>query len=135
MTPLEAQLLTDEGLKLRPYTDTAGKLTIGIGRNLQDVGISQEEALYLLRNDIITAKKTLSVALPWTSDLDSNRLDALTNMCFNLGINRLKGFHNFLAALQAKDWTTASSEMLSSLWAHQVGARAVRLAKIIKDGQ
>src|SRR4051812_27390106 len=33
------QLIIDEGLKLSPYTDTVGKLTIGVGRNLTDVGI------------------------------------------------------------------------------------------------
>ena len=37
---LTSALRRDEGCVLNPYRCTAGKLTIGIGRNLDDVGIS-----------------------------------------------------------------------------------------------
>src|SRR5690348_5514883 len=97
---LEEQLLRDEGLLLKPYKDSVGKLTIGIGRNLDDVGISREEALTLLQNDIDRAGAWLRTNLPWTLSLDEIRRAALTNMAFNLG-GRLGEFRKFLAHLQA----------------------------------
>jgi len=55
-------------LRLKPYRDSVGKLTIGVGRNLDDVGISAEEADVLLANDIAKAQAELKQALPWTAN-------------------------------------------------------------------
>jgi len=128
------QLVRDEGLQLKTYKDSVGKLTIGVGRNLDDVGISRAEAMALLANDVQNAVTQIEQHLPWAAGLDEVRLGALINMCFNLGIGRLLNFKNFLAALQAGDYQTASAEMLSSLWARQVGSRAQRLAMQIQTG-
>jgi lysozyme len=128
------QLARDEGVRLRPYTDTVGKTTIGVGRNLDDVGISREEAMALLANDIKNASDRVEQEFPWASQLDEARHGALVNMCFNMGVGRLLGFHKFLAALEAGDFKTASTEMLQSQWAQQVGARAQRLAQQIETG-
>lgn len=129
------QLIRDEGMRLHPYKDTVGKLTIGIGRNLDDVGISEGEAQTLCTNDISHALASLDANLPWTGGLDEVRLAALTNMCFNIGIGRLMGFKNFLAALEAGDYAKAGEEMESSLWYGQVGARAYRLKIQIETGE
>src|SRR6266567_1031028 len=133
MTLLD-QLTRDEGLRLKPYKDSVGKLTIGVGRNLDDVGISRDEALLLLANDIQNAKDRIEQELPWAGNLDEVRLAALVNMVFNMGIGRVMQFHKFLAALAAVDFKTASTEMLSSHWAEQVGPRAQRLAIQIESG-
>ena len=119
---------------MHPYVDSVGKTTIGIGRNLNDVGITQAEAIYLCSNDIQNATQHLEQSLPWTSSLDDVRRDALIAMTFNMGIGRLCGFKKFLSALQAGDWKTARNEMLDSQWASQVGARAYRLAIQIETG-
>jgi len=132
---LEDQLKRDEGLRLRPYKDTVGKTTIGIGRNLDDVGISEEEALVLLANDIKRADDALSEAFPWTLALDDARRAVLVNMTFNMGIHGLAQFRHFLAAVEAGSWTTARVEMLDSKWADQVGARAQRLAIQLESGE
>jgi lysozyme len=131
---LTEQLIRDEGIRLHPYRDTVGKLTIGIGRNLDDIGITREEAIMLLQNDIATAKDQLLLQLPWVMELDDARRDALINMTFNLGIGHLLGFKKFLAALRAGDYQVASQEMLDSTWAQQVGPRAHRLAVQIETG-
>ena len=133
MTLVE-QLIRDEGLYLHPYTDTVGKLTIGVGRNLTDVGISRAEATTLLIGDIQNATDHLAQYLPWTIALDEARHAALVNMCFNMGIVGLCGFKKFLAALEAEDFAGAAKEMLDSQWANQVGARALRLAVQIENG-
>jgi lysozyme len=132
---LEEQLMRDEGVYYKPYRDAVGKLTIGVGRNLDDTGITKEEVMFLLRNDIARARSQLALRLPWSSALDPVRRDALTNMCFNLGIGHLLAFRNFLGALEAGDYAAAALEMLDSVWARQVGPRAHRLALQIQTGQ
>ena len=132
---LKDQLLRDEELRLTPYTDSVGKLTIGVGRNLTDKGISFQEAQLLLTNDISAATADLQAALPWTAMLDNVRKGALLNMTFNLGIGGLLEFHDFLARMERGDFPGAAGAMLDSLWARQVGARATRLSIQIEKGE
>ncbi len=134
MALLKRELIRDEGLRLQPYRCTVGKLTIGVGRNLDDVGISETEADTLLENDIGRAMAGLDRALPWWRDLSDARQRALVNMCFNLGLSRLSGFHGMLAALRRGDFDGAAREALNSAWARQVGARATRVAAMIGEG-
>lgn len=131
---LKKELIRDEGQRLKPYRCTAGKLTIGVGRNLDDVGLSADEAAYLLGNDIARVMAELDKALPWWRGLSEVRQRALANMAFNLGVPRLLGFARMLAALQAGQWDEAAKQALASKWAQQVGARSDRIAKMIKEG-
>jgi|SRR6267154_1816253 len=128
------QLKRDEGLRLKPYTDTAGKLTIGVGRNLTDVGIYDEEADFLLVRDIARIQGQLS-AFAWYQRLDEVRKGAIENMAFNLGLHGLLGFPHFLSAVAKQDWITAASELANSVWARQVGDRATRLEQQIVNGE
>jgi len=131
---LEEQLMRHEGLRLKPYRCTAGKLTIGVGRNIEDVGISRAEAMAMLRNDILTARLGLEKAVPGFLGLSSRRQMALIDMCFNLGLPRFLAFKRMLAAIAAGDFAQAAEEMLDSAWANQVGQRAVTLATMMRDG-
>lgn len=132
---LADQLLRHEDFKSKPYRDTAGKLTIGIGRDLDDVGITLEEARALLANDIERAARALDDKIPWWRHLDDVRQDVLANMCFNMGIHRLVKFEEMLAACSRGAYGVAADEMLDSLWAKQVGARANELAGQMRMGQ
>lgn len=134
MTILD-QLKRDEGKRLRPYKDSVGKLTIGYGRNLDDEGISDDEAELMLANDIENHRRDLFRALPWVVSLDEVRLAVLLNMCFNVGIAGLCGFKQTLSLVQQQKWDAAADEMLQSKWATQVGPRAHRLALQLKTGQ
>jgi lysozyme len=131
---LSAQLKIDEDERSKPYKDTVGKLTIGVGRNLDDVGLSPDEIQYLLGNDIARVKADLDRAMPWWSQMTDARQNVLANMCFNLGLSRLGGFVNTLAAMQAGKYDAAADGMLASKWATQVGARAQRLAVTMRKG-
>lgn len=131
---LKRQLIVDEGLRLRPYRCTAGKLTIGIGRNLDDLGITREEALMLAENDIIRVEQELDATLPWWREMSERRQQALANMCFNLGIQRLLKFTNTLAAMEQGDYEAAAAGMKASAWFRQVGERAVRLVDAMRRG-
>jgi lysozyme len=133
MTLVE-RLIKHEGLRLKPYTCPAGKLTIGVGRNLEDRGITEEEAMMMLQNDIIACRKECYSNFIWYGEMDELRQEVILEMCFNLGITRLKGFKKMLKACELKNYTLASQEMLTSLWARQVGNRAKNLAKIMEKG-
>ena len=132
---LEHRLTKDEGLRLKPYHCSAGKLTIGIGRNIEERGISQAEALFLLRNDIETCESELRANFTFFEELSDIRQEVLLNMCFNLGISRLKQFKKMIQALDQEDYARAAREMLDSRWANQVGKRAVQLAHEMKTGK
>lgn len=133
-TMIEEELIRDEGLKLKPYMCPAGKLTIGIGRNIEDVGISEDEALYLLRNDIENCNTDLTEMGFQFYNFSPNRWRVLVNMRFNLGPNRFRQFKKMIAALRDGDYEKAADEMMDSKWARQVGDRANRLAKMMREG-
>lgn len=131
----EKMLLVDEGCKLFPYRDTRGILSIGIGRNLEDKGISKLEAQYLFQNDITDSIRQCRDQIPCFENLDIIRQCILVDMCFNLGIRGLLGFKKMLAAIEAEDYRQAAEEMIDSRWHRQVGLRALRLEKMMRYGK
>jgi len=150
MNRIKVQLVRHEGLRLKPYRCTAGKLTIGIGRNLDDRGISQKEAYAMLERDIQDCEQWLIDKIPVVyNKLDEARQSVLLNMCISipqsrfaplrepcyLGINGLLGFKNTLAFMKAGDWERAANGMLASKWAKQVGIRAIELSELMRKGK
>ena len=135
MSRLHDMLIRHEGLRLKPYLDTKKKLTIGVGRNLDDVGITRDEAWALLNNDIARVRREVKRAFPWFSKVNPVRKDVVLNMVFNLGLQRFRGFRKAIAAIKAKDWDEAARQMLDSRWAGQVGRRARELAAMMRRGK
>lgn len=131
---LRIDLIKAEGLKLKPYTDTVGKTTIGCGRNLSDVGISLSEAYYLLDNDIDRAIRGIAEKCPWFLKLNDARQNVIVEMVFNLGIGGFLEFGHTIAAIQRADYQGAAMAMLQSKWAKQTGSRAARLAATMETG-
>lgn len=130
MSVLE-QIKIDEGFSGSPYLDTVGKNTIGYGRNLDDNPLTEEEAEYLLKNDL----KKVSYEcckLSYYSELSMERRSVILNMVYNLGMPRFKKFKRMNKALSDKNYLLASIEMLDSKWAKQVGDRAIRLSEQMK---
>lgn len=127
------QLRRDEGVRNKVYNDSRGIPTIGVGRDLRDVGLTDEEVDHLLLNDIGRVRAQLAQFV-WYTELDGVRQGAIENMAFNLGVNGLLHFPHFLAALARQDWTTAAAEMANSVWAQEVGDRATRLEQQIATG-
>jgi len=123
-----------EGYSGKPYRDTAGKLTIGYGRNLDDAGITEAEAIFMLTSDLRRAEKECISAFKWFGCLNKIRREVIIEMCFNLGLPKLKSFKKMLEAIKEGDYDTAAAEMLNSRWAKQVGRRAETLANLMKRG-
>ncbi|AJP72916.1 glycoside hydrolase family protein [Sphingomonas hengshuiensis] len=162
---LRQELIRDEGLKLRVYRCSAGKRTIGVGRNLDDVkirpseskalgittasaiakGITRDQAMVLLDSDIDACERDLDAKLPWWRGLDDVRQRVLLNMCFNLGIGfppkpgakgeGLRAFMNTLAAIASRRFEDAALGMEASAWHRQVGDRARRLEAMMRTGR
>ncbi len=122
-----------EGLSLKPYRCNAGKLTIGFGRNLEDVGIDVNEAEIMLSADLQKAEEELKNKVPFYKQLSLVRKGVLLNMAFNLGITGLLKFKNMLSAMERRDYDTAADEMLDSKWAKEVGSKADELAQMMKE--
>jgi lysozyme len=131
---LTQELVRDEGVRLKPYRCTAGKLTIGVGRNIEDNGISHEEAAFMLKADIKNCERDLDTLLPDWRGMSDARQRVMLNMTFNMGRARLSGFKKFLACLKANDFAGAADQMMDSAWATQVGQRAVRLRDMMLEG-
>lgn len=131
-TTLEELIIRDEGIKLHAYEDHLGYLTLGVGRLIdkrKGGGISREEALLLLHNDLKKCRDGVHKELPWSKNLSPIRQAVLISMAFQMGIAGLLGFRNTLAMIQRGDFKAAASGMLNSRWATQTPARAKRLAK------
>lgn len=137
MSKLVAQLKRHEGVKSHAYKCTANMITVGVGRNIDEnggIGLSDDEINYLLENDIKRCKQEL-IALSWFTDLDSVRQDALVNLCFNLGLTRLMGFNNAMAAMAEGDYERAADEFYDSRWAKQVKSRADEVCEMVRTGR
>ena len=131
---LTEKLKYEEGCELMPYKDTVNKLTIGIGRCLDERGITMEEAEFLLKTDISIVMTELNDSFPWWSNLSEKRQLIMCDLVFNLGMPKLKNFVKFLAAMEIEDWVNAHDELLDSNYADQVPNRAKRNAQTILKG-
>ena len=146
------RLALHEGLRLTPYRCSKGKLTVGVGRNLEDnpltaaeekvlgrfdisKGITKSEAYYLLGNDIRRVTRECRQNIPFFEHLDDERQYALVDMAFNLGINGLLKFKKMLAFMGVGNYRQAAAECLNSQYAKEVGPRARRIASTIETGR
>ncbi len=134
ISKLKSMLIRHESLKLKPYVCTSGKITIGCGRNLEDKGISREEADFMLENDIRDAVKDLKEIFVDFETFTANRQMALVDMIFNLGRAGFEKFTKTIGLIRIGNWKRASLEALDSKWMSQVGVRAQELAWMIETG-
>ena len=130
MTDLLSRVMASEGFRNMPYRDSRGFLTVGYGCNL-DAGISRYAAGALCQAQLDEARSEIQ-GYPWYQSCDPPRQDVLTELAFNMGPQKLLGFHNMLAALVGQNWGAAADELQNSAWFGQVGTRAPPLVAIIR---
>jgi lysozyme len=138
MKRLIETLKRHEGVKYYVYKDHLGYETIGVGRCLKQgvgLGLTHDEVDYLLMNDINRCLEELDAAFPWFKDLTEIRREAMINLCFNLGLTRLRKFEKALAAMSIHNYEEAADEFLDSRWAKQVGNRATEVTEMIRTGE
>lgn len=131
---LKAALVRDEGRRAKVYMDSVGIPTVGVGRNLQDKGLSNKEIDVLLENDIAECVNDLVASFAWFATLDEVRQHVVLNMRFQLGPSRFRSFKTMLAAIARQDYAAAADAMRFSKWADQVPVRANRLIEEMRSG-
>lgn len=126
-----------EGRRARPYLDTAvpPRITIGVGRNLTDVGLFDDEIDLLLWNDLQRAERDLRHRWSWVTDLDEVRQAVLIDLTINLGIGGLAKFTRTIAAIQARRFDEAADHLMASRWYQQVKTRGVRIVRMLRTGE
>jgi lysozyme len=129
-----AQLKIDEGVRLKPYVDSAGKFTIGCGRNLTDDGISDAEMEVLLANDVNDAAVVAASTFNFDATISDERKAALCNLAFNLGEHTLSTFTTFIGLVLARDWNGAADDLVQTRYATEVGPRAQRICDKLRSG-
>ena len=130
---IKALLSLEEGVRLFPYTDTRGKLTVGIGHNLSDDGISTGVANLMFVEDLTNAQVVLQTCLPSWQTLDEVRQAVMLDLAFNLS-HELFGFRTFLGYMADKHFDDAASDLVTTLWYTQVGVRGPRLVTMLRSG-
>lgn len=109
--------------------------TVGIGWThgvTLDSTMEIDTALRKTEGEAREVHGTLLNTLTWYRGASLATKSTLINMAYNLGLKGLLSFKNTLAYMKAGQWDQASANMLKSLWAKQVGGRAVELARRIK---
>jgi lysozyme len=125
---VKQQIKQDEGLRLKPYKCTAGKLTIGYGYNLEN-GIPQHIADMLFDLSMQNAtREAVSIISDYDLKPSWQLRDILIQMCFQLGGRGVRGFKKMLTALEKGDFKSAGEEMLNSKWHKDTPKRCERLA-------
>jgi len=137
MSKLVQMLRLHEGVRYKVYVCSEGYETIGVGRNISEggLGLSKDEVDYLLVNDIKRVQDELTRSYPWFARLDEVRRDAMVDICFNIGLTKLRGFVNALAAMSRSQYEIAADEFMDSRWSQQVGDRAVEVTDMIRTGE
>lgn len=130
----EGAVRNDSGRHL-VYKCPAGKLTIGYGRNLEDLGLSEDEAKLLLENDILRCCEALGREYPWFKELSGARRDAVINIFYNLGATKFRTFKKAITAMERREYKEAGREFLDSRWATQVRGRALTLADMVATNE
>jgi lysozyme len=133
MIDIKEMLRKHEGYRRFAYKDSVGKISVAIGRNLEDRGITEAEALYLLDNDIEDFTKQLRDRLYWFDSIHEDAKIVLIDMAFNMGLGGLLTFHETLEHIKNENYKAASVSMLQSKWANQVGVRAIELSDILRS--
>lgn len=137
-TALKNDLLHDEGFVSTAYQDHLGYWTIGIGRLVdkrRGGGITLDEAMYLLDNDINRKLEALESRWPRYKELSEVRQRAVLNMCFQLGVDGFMKFKKAITAMEIGNYERAALELLDSKWAKQTPSRAKRICAMIKTNK
>ena len=135
MDSLLDRIKRHEGFSAFPYQDTTHHTTIGWGRNLDERGISKDEAEIMLQNDIdVAAKRFGDLPDEVQGNCNDVRRDVLIEMIFQMGYMGVLKFKRMLGAISAGDFERASKEMFMSKWASQTPSRCAEMSEAMKNG-
>jgi len=130
LEPVQILIISNEGYRQKPYKCTADKLTVGYGTNLEDRGITEDESLYILNNDLKLIRMNMD-AHDLTGFMTDSQEAAIMDMAYNLGWSGLMKFEKMIFSIKCADYEQAAKELLDSRYARQVPNRAKRNAALL----
>jgi lysozyme len=131
-----------EGVRTKPYKDSVGLWTIGVGHLIGDGKslppewnreFSMAEIDALFAEDFEHHKKAAE-KIPGYSSANKATQGALIDLTFNMGAAWYKKWPNFIKALVAGNMQQAAEELQGSKWYQQVKGRAANIVALIKSG-
>jgi len=137
-----AMIQRHEGFKQRPYKDSLGLWTIGVGHLIGDGKslpaewdreFSLEEIQKLFAGDYIKHKMA-AMKIPGFDTLNSSGQAALIDITYNMGPTWWHRWPTFTKDMQAHDIAGAAASLEDSKWYTQVGARAREVVGLLKSG-
>lgn len=136
----------EEGFRARPYIDTEGYPTVGVGFLIGPKGSAVSNYTFSLSKNVsdvwlqeivdarlkdMQSHPSIAAAL---KQCNPARADVLQSMAYQMGINGLAAFKNTLAMVAEGNFAGAAAGMLNSKWATQTPKRAQRHAEVMRTG-
>lgn len=126
-----------EGRRNKPYRCPAGRLTIGVGHNMEARPLPRDMQAFLDKHGYITDGMVDQLLITDLGDAMRDAIEvvgaqvwdtltlarqyAIIDMTFTLGAGGLRKFRRFLAAVRAGEWTRAADEIRASRYYRQLG--------------
>lgn len=149
----ESLIKRHEGLRLRAYLDTKGKLTIGYGLNLdaaaakaicaqlklnyvsirngQAITEADADAIFVIQLKAVNSQARAIFSKFQT--MPANAQAVIQDLLFNLGIAGFLQFHDTIEAMQVQDWQAAADHLTDSLWFTQTKNRAIEDVSLLRS--
>lgn len=129
------QLILHEARRAKPYQDSRGIWTCGIGHNMMtrwdDVTID-----CVFANDVKIVERALDDGLGrWWRQIGDVRMRVLADLMFNLGAPTFFTFTTFIALVTSGDYAAAADDLTTTKWFTQVGERGPRLVAMMRTGE
>ena len=127
----------EEGCSLKPYVDTLGYPTIGVGKRIGPKGASIDKYQFEITQEIADLWLNEEIGESqlhgesWLDKLDSDKHIIIMSMEYQLGYSGLSKFKKMIEALKAGDCSEAKKQALDSKWAKQTPERAMRHARVL----
>jgi GH24 family phage-related lysozyme (muramidase) len=135
-------LAVHEGRRNRPYKDSKGLWTVGIGHLIGDgrsLPANMDRTFSEAEIDEIFSKDyahhaAAAAKIPGYDKINDMGKVALIDLTFNMGTAWYKKWPNFTKAMSEGDWQRASQSLQQSAWYGQVGRRAPTIVGLVRNG-
>lgn len=131
-----------EGVRTKPYKDSLGLWTVGVGHLIGDGKTLPKEwdrELSMKEVDELFAKdyehhKAMAMKTPGWDKANESGQAAMIDLAFNMGGSWYKKWPNTAKALEAGNFDKAADGLKDSKWYDQVKGRAVKIVGMIRQG-
>lgn len=136
MSNLIVNIKKNEGYISTVYKDSLGIDTIGYGFAIKDLNLEEDICDIILERKINKLRVEVKKRFKWYDNMPVIIREVVMEMCYQMGVTGFSKFKKTIGFFEAKDFKSASVEMLDSKWAVQTPGRAKQLSeKVRKVGE